>query len=298
MKIAWIKTTDEYLTLARKKNMAYGSFKDTVKYGRYAASAIAVSLMLSAGSANAGALFVTGHDSDEHNNGAYMAAGLDFLMFGTASTSGPRSGKSIAYIGTDQGAVPSNLSGTGYSSVTYVDADNSSAITTALSGSYDAIMIGSGGNSSHRNNLFANAANFTSYFNNDGALYINTDEGFGQTWYDFVPTFGTTTNNTISTSGVFDPTAEGLAIGLTNPIVDADITHSYYTGVNETLFTVFERQDPAFWSGSNNPVAFGATDLVIGGGGEFESVSEPGSLALVGIGIAGFAAIRRRRKVS
>ncbi|MFT5485634.1 MAG: hypothetical protein ACI9JL_001431 [Paracoccaceae bacterium] len=282
--------------------MKHGSFKDTVKYGRYAASAIAVSLLLSAGSANAGALFVTGHDSDEHNNGAYMAAGLDFLMFGTASTAPARAGKSIAYIGTDQGSTPSSLSGTGYSSVTYIDADSSAAVSGALGGSFDAIMIGSGaGNPTQRANLVANTAAFTTYFNNDGALFIHTDEGFGQAWYDFVPNFGTTANNTISTSGAFDPTVEGLAIGLTNAIVDADITHSFYTGVDETLFTVFERQDPALFGGSTNPVAFGASDLVIGGGGEFESVSEPGSLALVGIGIAGIAgiaAIRRRRRVS
>jgi hypothetical protein len=278
--------------------MEYGSFKETIKYGKYAASAIAVSILLSAGSANAGALFVTGHDSDEHNNGAYMAAGLDFLMFGTASTAGARAGKSVAYIGTDLGSNPSSLSGTGYSSVTYVDADSSAAVAGALSGSFDAIMIGSGGNSTHRANLVANTAAFTTYFNNDGALYINTDEGFGQTWYDFVPSFGTTANNTISTSGAFDPTLEGLDIGLTNAIVDADITHSFYTGVDETLFTVFERQDPAFFGGSTNPIAFGSTDLVIGGGGEFENVSEPGTLAVIGLGIVGFAALRRRRKVS
>lgn len=278
--------------------MSTSTFKNAIKNTGYTAIAIAVSVMISAGAANAGALFVTGHDSDEHNNGAYMAAGLDFLMFGTASTAAARAGKNIAYIGTDLSFTPSNLSGTGYSSVTYVDADNSSAIATALAAGYDAIMIGSGGNSTHRTNLVANTSAFTTYFNNDGGLYINTDENFGQTWYDFVPSFGTTTNNTISTSGAFEPTTEGLAIGLTNAIVDADITHSYYTGVNETLFTIFERQDPAFFGGDNNPVAFGSTDLTIGGGGEFEAVPEPGSLAVIAIGITGIAALRRRRKIA
>ncbi len=229
-----------------------------------------------------------------------MAAGLDYLLFGSASNSTSRSGKTVAYIGTDLSSTPSGIGSAGYSTPSFFAA-TPTGIASALTGGFDAVMVGSGGGSTDAANLAAAATAFATYFNGGGSLYINTDEGFGQTWYNFVPSFGTAVNNSISAVGVFAPTAAGSAIGLTDPIVDADITHSFYDGIDTSLFTVFEVTDSVSSFGTNNgkPVAFGLRAGTIGDGGFVGgegTVPEPGPLLLVGAGLLGWAATRRMRR--
>ncbi|GEM_PF-5058227 len=249
---------------------------------------------------HAGNIFITGHDSDEHNNSAYMAAGLDYTLFGTASTAAARAGKSVAYIGVNRSSTPSGIASAGYSP-TFFSA-TAAGIGGALSGGFDAVMVGSGSTPAAAANLASAASAFATYFNGGGSLYVNTDEGFGQSWYDFVPSFGTAVNNTISVSGVFAPTAAGLAIGLTDPVVDRDITHSFYDGIDTSLFTVFEVTDSLARFGADNgkPVAFGARNLGIGGGGftggGTPSVPEPATLVLIGVALLGWTAARRLRR--
>lgn len=251
--------------------------------------AAAIASCLSMG-AQAGNIFITGHDADEHQNGAYMAAGLDYLLFGTAQA-GNRN-KNVAYLNTFGGGnAASPLSGK-YNVTTF--SANLAGISAALSGGYDAVMVGSGNDFSAQGALSSSASLFTTYFNGGGSLFVNTDEAGGQSWYNFVPQFGTTANNTISVAGVFTPTAAGTTIGLTNTIVDADITHSYYTGVNTSLFTVFETT-------ATNPygipvgqaVAIGLKQATIDEGGNF--VPEPATTALMMLGLAGLAASRKRK---
>ena len=248
-------------------------------------------------SAQAGNIFITGHDSDEHRNGAYMSAGLDFLLFGTAQT-GNRN-KTVAHIQTFNGAnVAAAL--TGNYGVTTFSAD-AAGINSALTGGYDAVFVGSGSNVSASSALLAAAGLFTTYFNGGGSVYVNTDEGFGQNWFNFVPSFGTTVANSISVSGIFAPTAAGSAIGLTQAIVDADVTHNFFTGVDTSLFTILEVTEQ---NNSNVPVgqtvALGLRAGIIsssGFGSSGNPVPEPATLALMGLGFAGLA-MARRRKVS
>lgn len=241
-----------------------------------------------AGQVQAGAIFITGHDSDEHSNAAYMSAGLDFLNFGAASTAVARATKTVAVIDTfNFGATPSDYVTTAFNA-------DAAGLLNALTGGFDSVFINSGNNAAAQLALVAASGLFTTYINAGGSLYINTDEGFGQTWYDFVPNFGTAVNNTISSSGVFSPTAAGLAIGLTDAIVDADITHSFYTGVNTSIFTIFEVTDGLAGVADGTAVAFGARDITIGGGGFNNSIPEPGSLSLLALGLLGWAGIRRR----
>jgi len=243
--------------------------------------------------AQAGNIFITGHDSDEHSNGAYMSAGLDFLLFGTAQA-GNR-GKNVAYIDTFGGGSASAL--TGSYNVTNFSA-TAAGINSALTGGFDAVLVGSGNSGSANTALLGATGLFTSYFNGGGSLYINTDEGFGQNWFNFVPSFGTTVANSISTSGIFAPTAQGAVIGLTQAIVDADITHNYFTGVS-SLFTIFEvTEQNTSGVPVGQTVALGLRDGVISSSGFASSgnaVPEPATLALMGLGFAGLAMIRRRK---
>ena len=244
--------------------------------------------------AHAGNIFVTGHDSDEHSNGAYMSAGLDFLLFGTAQA-GNR-GKNVAYIDTFGGGSASALSGS--YNVTNFSA-TAAGVNSALTGGFDAVLVGSGNSSSANTALLGATGLFTSYFNGGGSLYINTDEGLGQNWFNFVPSFGTTVANTISVSGIFAPTAAGAAIGLTQAIVDADVTHNYFTAVDTSIFTILEVTEQ---NNSNVPagqtVALGLRAGVIsssGFGSSGNAVPEPATLALMGLGFAGLAMVRRRK---
>lgn len=247
-------------------------------------------------SAQAGNIFITGHDSDEHSNGEYMSAGLDFLLFGTAQA-GNRN-KTVAHIDTfNNEDVSAALSGN--YAVTKFSAD-ATGINSALTGGFDAVLVGSGASSTANTELLAAAGLFTTYFNGGGSVYINTDEGFGQSWFDFVPSFGTTVANTISTSGIFAPTADGAAIGLTQAIVDEDVTHNYFTGVDTSLFTVFEvTEQNSLGIPAGETVALGLRAGRIGNGGFSTSggnpVPEPATLALMGLGFAGLAMARRRK---
>jgi large repetitive protein len=210
----------------------------------------------------AGGLFVTGHDSDEHANGPLMTAGLDYLFFDSASTEDARGGITVAVLDDSGGSsAVSALNALGWSATLFdTDADFSQAFT------FDAIVVASGNSTNLHNALMANEQNFADFINGGGKLYINTDENFGQTWFDFVPDFGDAVNNTISVSGAFSPTTEGLSIGLTDPIVDLNPTHSYFTGVDESIFTVFEVTDPEYFE-DTIPVSFGSNNLTIGDGG-------------------------------
>ena len=245
-------------------------------------------------SSQAGNIFITGHDSDEHANGNYMAAGLDFLLFGTAQA-GNRN-KNVAYIDTFGGGTAASLAGK--YTVTNFSA-NVAGINSALTGGFDAVLVGSGDSSSANTALLASTGLFTTYFNGGGSIYINTDEGFGQNWFNFVPSFGTTVANTISVSGIFAPTAAGSAIGLTQAIVDADVTHNFFTGVDTSLFTILEVTEqtgnPDIPAGQT--VALGLRAGVIsssGFGSSGNPVPEPATLALMGLGFAGLALARRR----
>jgi T1SS-143 domain-containing protein len=216
-----------------------------------------------------GAIFVTGHDSDEHNNGAYQTAGLDYLVFGHAATGGEiaeRTNVKIAYLAVNESDA-NELAGFGWTDVTVIadPADFGNAFT----GGYDIIIVGSGdvqGDSeadAAHDALIALTSQFAAFINAGGGLYIHTDEEFGQEWFNFVPNFGTVIANSISDVGIFAPTADGAAIGLTEDIVDEDITHNYFTDI-PAFFTVFEQTDQ---NDSDvpvgQPVAFGARGIRI-----------------------------------
>ncbi|OUR64523.1 hypothetical protein A9Q79_04260 [Methylophaga sp. 42_25_T18] len=213
-----------------------------------------------------GAIFVTGHDSDEHSNIDYMSSGLDFLLFGQAVTIGERAGKTVAVIGDgSQSSFVSGLTADGWTVTFYLDGDPN--ITDAFNA--DAVLVESGNDSSLNTQLIALTDNFTDYINNGGSLYINTDEGGGQSWYNFVPSFGDTINTSLGGTGVYAVTGAGSAIGLSEPIVDADPTHSYFTGVDTSIFTIFEVADSEAVFGEDNgaAVAFGARNIGIDDGG-------------------------------
>jgi len=259
---------------------------------------IALALASSLSPAYAGTLFVSGHDADAHYNAEYINVALNYA--------GSTGNAAFFY---NAGNYTSNLNAeflaSGYNHNLVGIAIGSPAYYAALAGGYSTILIGSGYDAisaAGSATLNADAGLFATFFNANGNIVSLTDQGLGQSFYNFIPSFGSTINNSISTSNQFSVTAAGTNIGFTESIVDADITHSYFTGIDASIFTVFET-----YNVTGDAVAFGFTGQIQCDPTDSSSscyvplpppkaVPVPAAIWLLGSGLFGMLGIGRRNK--
>lgn len=245
---------------------------------------------LAASVANAGNIILTGHDTDDHGATDFMNWGLNLL---TGNTTTAR----VGYIGSYwAGGLDSYLGN--YDNFQQYDV-NDASWTNAFTDGNDVLVIGSGWDFISPSNsaaMNAAASQFASFFNAGGSLFVNTHQGLGQSFYDFLPPVGNVAASDLTTCSAefgdgscMSPTAAGTATGLTlSTIAGASITHNQFSNFGPT-FTAYETYVP-----TGNAITIGLIGGKIDDGGFHTDVPEPAPLALMGLGLLGLA-LRRRK---
>ncbi len=263
-------------------------------------------------SAQAGDIFLTGHDVDFHGGQAgfdikilnYLSGGpsasYNLAVIGTAGNGGASWSTGGSYVGGASGSVVSSPAG--YGTTTFYDAQAFAALAPAsraaiLSGVGALVVLSQdscGGcslTSAGSAALNTVAGDIATAFNAGMDIYGNSG-ATNPTYYGFLPASAVATGVSISGSSGFSPTAAGAAIGIVNGMVNGNPTHNRFTAI-APAFTVFETR--ATTSGAPEIISIGLKDGKIDGGGVTTRVPDTGwTVALLGMALPGMAFLRRR----
>lgn len=279
---------------------------------------IALGFLGFSGLVQAGDIIMTGHDVLLHSGQrGFDAAALDYIRGSTAKADYDIAVIGTAGVGSARFTGGSNITGlghggsiglvgtlAGYSSATFWDA---ASVTGADLSTVDALVILShtscGGCSlttAGADALEALQADFTTAFNAGVDIWANSGAG-DSTYYNFLPPSVATVGSSIGGSSGFSCTADGLAVfgatGCTGPtsggvsMINGYPTHNRFSGFDSSFDILEER----VLSSSTETITIGLLDAVIGTD-DISSVPEPGILTLLGLGLMGLGATRRRKQ--
>jgi hypothetical protein len=272
--------------------------------------------------AAAGNIYLTGHDVLLHSGqNDYDNLILDYLRGAGTSEAIAAGSYDILLLRGFSGSVGAVGVNTleGFGTVTTRDiADfagpgGGAALTAAMAGN-EVIVIPShtscGGcdvSTADADILEARAAEIAAFFNAGGDIYGNSGAS-DTTYYNFLPPSAAASGAPIGGSSGFQATAAGVAIGIENDMINGFPTHNRFTSFDDD-FTVFEIRPQT--AGPNEVISIGLRggrivedDIVVDdtttddGTTDDTTVPEPTLLALFGIGMAGAAAARRRRRAN
>ena len=261
--------------------------------------------------AQAGSLFLTGHDIDYHNN----ADGYDTTILSYLTGKTDLSAVTVSYLYGTGGKLnaPSKGVVASYNVATMTDAQWAQALTAQI------LEIGSevscGGCTIYPadiTKIAARKSQIVDFFNAGGGIWGNTSANVAGYYDAFLPPSFLTSTAPVSGSTGFYATAAGAAVGITDVMVNGDQTHNSF-GAVPAAFTILERRLVGSTPASTDTIiSIGLKDGTITGGGGAggtiittppasggagSSTDVPEPFTIVGTLIGGTAALRMRKKL-